>query len=234
MGSRMSSKTVHNPTVVFGRVDVLSDRIRGARRSLRTSTLHVARPPVYPNPMNNFQRPHTHRRFRSAAILLAVGLLISGCRHYEILRGSALGVQSIGIGTIDNLSPEPRLGVFLRDKLAEQVVLDGSLQLLSAENAASVVTATIKSIATHNIGETLIESPDEDRRKYRTIIFGVAVVIEFSVIAPDGKTVLVPKATVTGRSEYSELVDAEIVKLDALERAIYGACADIVDLINYR
>jgi hypothetical protein len=170
-----------------------------------------------------------------AAKLFLVGLMAlfaGGCGYHH---GSLMHPQlkTIAIGTVDNQTGDPRLAMYVRQRLPEALQKDGSLRLVSSRDEADCVVHTaIKKYKVKSIGEVEAESGEDRQRFNRTSIFGVSVAIDYQLEIPSRAEPLLPVKEVNGEAEYSELADASRVREDGLRQAIYQAAEQIVSGIT--
>jgi hypothetical protein len=159
--------------------------------------------------------------------LLAVAVMLNGCLGYR--RGTLVHpqLQRVAIGTVRNLTEEPRLAVYLRTRLPEALQRDGSLRVVSRRQADCLLQADITSYRLTSIGSVESTSEDDDQDVYRSTIYRVTVEIAFSVTVPGREAPLLPTQTVEGAAEFAELVDLDTVRKDGLRQAVYDASGKI-------
>jgi hypothetical protein len=140
--------------------------------------------------------------------------------------------HTIAIGNIENLTNESRLTTYFKNKLAEQLSLDGTFQIRPDLTADHVLDARILSYDVHGIGEVRIDSPDNDLRQYRSSAYEVTVQIEYILLTHAADAPPPIPQLVEGKALFSELVDIDIVRKDGLRRATYDACEKVVSAIT--
>ena len=164
------------------------------------------------------------------SVLLAT-LGLTACVGYK--HGSLMHpqVSSIAVGTIDNQTDEPRLALYARSRLPELFQRDGSLTVAAKGNADCIVHSTVTGYQLHTLGEVRTRS-DEDRQEFnRTTVFGITVNVEYEVLLPGRERPLIARQAVTGKAEFTELVDFDQVKESGLKQAMYDATNQIVSNI---
>ncbi len=153
-----------------------------------------------------------------------------GCRHYHLVSppNHPANQMGIAIGNIDNHTDETRLSTYFKNKMPEQLLLDGTFRLRQLSAADYVLDAKILSYNVQGIGEVRIDSPESDLRQYRSSAYEVIVHIEYTLLSRTADAPPPLSQPVDGKALFSELVDIDIVRKDGLRRATYDACEKIV------
>ncbi len=171
-------------------------------------------------------------QFTSLVMCALSGVFFCGCSHYQLKRESTLPISKIAVGKIENLSNEPKLSAYLRNKLPEFLMQDGTLKVVSSQIADAVIDTRILAYDVNGVGEVRIQSREEDQRNYRTAIYEIYVDLEYSVTVLGNAELVIPPGKIRGTAEYTELVDNDIVRQDGLKKATANACAKLVSAIT--
>ncbi|MDP7396798.1 MAG: LPS assembly lipoprotein LptE [Lentisphaeria bacterium] len=164
---------------------------------------------------------------RSNAVILIALTLLSGCAHYQVGSTGDPALNTIRIGRIHNATDEPRLNAWLRGEFAAGFMRDGSMNVVNDGTADCILNATITNYELHQIGQTETASNDRDQRLARTIIWAVDVRIEYTIERADGSA-YIAATTASGRAEFSEIIDLDVVRKDGLRQAVYDAAGQVV------
>lgn len=168
----------------------------------------------------------------AAPLAFAVSFL-AGCSAYHW--GSVMHpqVKTLAVGQFSNDTQESALTACLRQHIAEQVMTDGSLKVVSASEADMVVQGRIVQCLSKGISSSkrrLVS--DGDRDSYQITIFRAQVQIEFEAVIPGRTDPLIPKQQVTGYADYSRLPDLRVAQQEALRQATVDAAARVVNAIT--
>ena len=159
---------------------------------------------------------------KSLITLLLLSLLVSGC-GYRI--GSIMHpqVKSIAIAPIKNETMEPDASALLRQALAEQFVVDGSLKVKSLQEADCIVYAQIKEVAVDGVVRTSRDS----EMNFSMSEWRAKTKVEFTVIIPGRTKPLVSKRTVSGSANFQVLTDQSITR----QRGVQQSLRDVADKV---
>jgi hypothetical protein len=132
----------------------------------------------------------------AAAFLLAVSL--SGCAGYHIgnVKPHYLSaVNSIAVPTFTNRTYQPRLEVLITNTVIKQLQQDGTFRIASGDNADATLKAEIRSIA---------RNPARSVRGnvLATTEFNLAIIVHYTLVGKDGKTVLAGPADIAGTTSF--------------------------------
>ncbi len=186
-------------------------------------------------PMLTDPTKQDRRQLSCLAAAAVVCLCHVGCSHYRALDSGIPEGSRIAVGLVENNTDEPRLSSYVRSKIPELILLDGTLEIVDAESADYILAVTIISYNLNTIGEERIESAEADQRKYRSSIFEVSVDLAYTVtpLNTGDPTQTAIEATASGSADFSELVDIDIVRRDGLRRAVHHACSDMLATIAF-
>ncbi|OGV36956.1 MAG: hypothetical protein A2020_16355 [Lentisphaerae bacterium GWF2_45_14] len=162
---------------------------------------------------------------RTAFIMpLLIVSSLSGCGYHW---GSIAHpqIKSIAIAPVTNDTIEYNVSAEMRGMLAEQFNVDGSLRLVSLEEADCIIYCIIKKIETISIGE---DSTDVEMT-YRPAEWAIEIEGEFQVIIPGRATPLIPKRILKGYTTYQVTADNETGRRNGIKMA----CHDLAEKMVY-
>ena len=161
------------------------------------------------------------KTFKSFLILCALvtGALFSTSCGYHMGSMMHPQIQTIAIADIRNDSREPLLTAFMRQQLAEQIMVDGSLKLVSKEKADCILYCHIANVQSRTVRE---DSDDGKQETYRPSEINVTVNGEFTVLIPGRSEPLIPKRKISGNSNYQYESDPQITRISGLKQACYN------------
>ncbi len=145
--------------------------------------------------------------FAACAVLSACGYHMGSMMHPQI--------KTIAIAEIKNDTKEPLLTKTMRQQLAEQVQVDGSLKLVSQEKADCILYCRILKLDTLSVRE----DSDDGQENYRPSEFQVTVTGDFVVLIPGQSKPLIPKRQITASANYQYESDPQIVRVQGLKQA---------------
>ena len=150
--------------------------------------------------------------------LLSALIYLSGCGYHW---GSITHpqIKTIAIAPVTNDTMEYNVSAQMRGMLAEQFNVDGSLRLVSLEEADCIIYCIVKKVETVSIGE---DSTDNEMT-YRPAEWALEISAEFQVIIPGRAKPLIPLITLSGYSSYQVTADNETGR----RRGILMACRDL-------
>lgn len=167
----------------------------------------------------------------AAAAVLAL-LLQAGCTGYH--RGSLMHPQfhSLAVGTFKNDTEEAALTVQLRSKLADFLMNDGSVKVLSQQDADAVVQGRIVKFkwdrrAASRVSDQAKHNDNQQRDNYQTTTYAVELTVEYELLIPGMHRRVLEKREVLGRAEFTKLSDLDIARTEALKRAAADAAQQI-------
>ena len=171
----------------------------------------------------------TTMRARLVPMFLAAGLLV-GCQYRW---GSMMHpqIRSIAIGNVTNATREPQLEGRLKAKLADRIMVDGSLALTTVAKADSILVANIRSVTYETIASTKQRDENarqEDKDEYQSTLFRATVLVDVTVNLAGSETPLVATRTVRGIGDYNRLPDFQVARRAAYDLALRDAAAKAV------
>ena len=157
------------------------------------------------------------KTFKKISVLTAIiflALFATGCGYHM---GSMMHpqIKTIAIADIKNDTREPLLTEIMRGQLAEQVMVDGSLKLVSKEEADCILYCHIRSVKQINTRD----DSDDGQETYRPTEFSVTVAGSFVVKIPGRHEDLIPMRSIIGTSRYQYESDPQLAKFSGLKQA---------------
>lgn len=163
-------------------------------------------------------------------ISLLICLITNGCKGYKV--GSLMHpqIKTIAFKSFGNDTDEPRLSIFMMEKLREAFMKDGSLKIVSPEKADCILEGRIQSYRLQSIGSVRQNNKNgiknNNDNTFRTVIFRATVNFKFKLIAKSGKRI--KEASVSSYADFTELVDFDIEKRQGLRNAAYATSKKVV------
>mgnify|MGYP002642230095 CR=1 FL=1 len=181
------------------------------------------------------RRPVAVRRIGGA--LLAVALLAGtvGCRSYQMGDLMHPQIESIAVGSFQNDTDEARLGSLLQSKLAEQLMVDGSVNVAAATNADAILQGKIVSYAINQLASSRIrEKTNRDRESdaYQPAIWRATVTVEFELVRPGSTEALLTKSRTTGYADLSRFPDLNVSRQEGLKLAVNDAATRVTSAVT--
>ncbi len=124
-------------------------------------------------------------------------------------------IKTIAIAEIRNDTKEPLFTKIMRQQLAEQVQVDGSLKLVSQSEADCILYCQIQDIDTISIRE----DSDDGQENYRPSEFRVRITGSFQVLIPGQSKPLIPRRQISASADYQYESDPQIVRFQGLKQA---------------
>ncbi|MBT3289344.1 MAG: hypothetical protein HN904_09745 [Victivallales bacterium] len=162
------------------------------------------------------------------AVLIAG--LFTGCQYRW---GSLMHpqVKTIAIGDVQNGTREPQLATLLKAKLADKIMIDGSLKLVPVSTADAILTATIRTIDYQALAATKQRDEDarqDDKHEYQSSLYRATITLDITVKVPGKETPLVSDCTVKGVGDYNRLPDPQMARRAAYDLALRDAAVKAV------
>ena len=149
-------------------------------------------------------------------LMTAVVLLMTGGCGYRIGTMGHPQIKTIAVAIVKNDTTIYNLSAIMRNVLAEQFMLDGSLKVVSEKKADCILYARIVEATSSEVTE---RSSSTDR-SFETEEWQIRVTAEYSVIIPGQKTPLIPLRKVTGSANFQAPGDMD----SAMRRGAAQAC----------
>lgn len=165
---------------------------------------------------------------RNSFLLLIALLLFSGC-GYQVGYINHPQIKTVGIGKIKNLTDEPRLTTYLRAKLKERFMFDGSIKFVSSDDADIIINGEITDYKVNTTGSVSSDQREKGNGFFATIY---RTTINFKYDIKTKKQWDVQSGTASGYADYTELVDQLEEKRNSLKRAAYEVAKEVVTNIT--
>jgi hypothetical protein len=159
-------------------------------------------------------------------LLLIVACFLSGCSSYTI--GSLMHpqIKTIAIGKIKNVTDQPRLSLFMKEKLKERFMQDASVKVVRLDqNPDIILTGKVVKYRASFSGTVSQDEEDEENGLFARIS---SVTITFQYDVKTKKDWDVVSGTVSESSEFTEVIDQLEEKRNALRRAAYEVSKEVV------
>lgn len=156
----------------------------------------------------------TFKTFFTLAAFAFLALFTTGCGYHM---GSMMHpqIKTIAIADVRNDTREPLLTEIMRGQLAEQIMVDGSLKLVSKEEADCILYCHIRKVKQLNTRD----DSDDGQETYRPTEFSISVEGSFVVKIPGRHEDLIPMRHITGTSRYQYESDPQLAKFSGLKQA---------------
>lgn len=149
-------------------------------------------------------------------LMTAVVLLMTGGCGYRIGTMGHPQIKTIAVAIVKNDTTIYNLSAIMRNVLAEQFMLDGSLKVVSEKKADCILYARIVEATSSEV----TESSSSTDRSFEPEEWQIRVTAEYSVIIPGQKTPLIPLRKVTGSANFQAPGDMD----SAMRRGAAQAC----------
>ena len=161
--------------------------------------------------------------------LLIVSLVFASCSGYKIGSMGHPQIKRVSIGKIKNLSDEPRLALFMMEKLKEAIRQDGTYELVNHGHgrADAIIQGTLPSFSYQRRGA--IRSNDRNNN-YRADIYRATVTFNYEIVTPKG--LVIQTLTLKESSDFSESISMEQERSDGLRRACYNLSTKVVSQLS--
>jgi hypothetical protein len=171
----------------------------------------------------------TNMHLRLTFAVLLAGLL-SGCQYRW---GSLMHpqIKTMAVGRVENSTREPQLAGLLKNKLADKIMTDGSLQLAPLDTADAILNAKIRAIDFQSVAATKQRDEaarQEDKDEYQTTLYRATVTVDVTVLVPGKETPLVATRTVKGVGDFNKLPDLQVARRAAYDLALRDAAVKAI------
>ena len=151
--------------------------------------------------------------------------LLVGCSGYKVGRLMHPQIKTIAIGKIKNTTDQPRLALFMKEKLKERLMQDASLKVVPESEADIIITGKITRYETRARGRTH-QDEREDEDGFFATIFRTYISFKYEVKTRKGWDVA--EGHVTEGADFTEIIDQLEEKRNALKRAAYEVSKVVV------
>lgn len=154
----------------------------------------------------------------------AVLLMTGGC-GYRIGTMGHPQIKTIAIAAVKNDTTIYNLSAIMRNVLAEQFMLDGTLKVVSEKKADCILYARIVDANTSEV----TESSSSADRSFEPEEWQITVKTEYSVIIPGQKTPLIPLRNVSGSANFQAPGDMDAARRRGAAQACRKAAVEMVE-----
>ena len=163
---------------------------------------------------------------KSKIVLISLMLLfLNACSSYKIGNITHPQLKTVAIGKITNSTDEPRLAFYIKSKLKETFLLDSSLKLVPLDKADIIVSGNVDNYRIRSISSAGRFSR-ENENGFQASVFRARMTFSYEIKTRNHWEV--QKGRVTGSARYSEFLDQQQEKINALERASVEASKELV------
>jgi hypothetical protein len=157
---------------------------------------------------------------------LSAVIMVSGCIGYKVDGFMHPQIKTIALGKIRNTTDQPRLSTYMKEKLKERFMQDASVKLVRLDqNPDVILTGKVRDYKARFSGTVSQDREDEDNGLFARIS-NVQLIFEYEVKTKRDWDVV--SNTVTGTSEFTEVIDQLEEKRNALRRAAYQVSKTVV------
>ena len=159
------------------------------------------------------------------ASTLLIMILVS-CTGYQVGSIAHPHIQKVAIGKIKNETDEPRLAIFMMDKLKERIIQDGSFELVNKGDAGvdAILTGTLTHFDYQARG--LRRKSDNSDERYRADYYEMRLFFDYEINTPAGLVIQQEKQS--DYAHFGEAIDTAIERRDGLERASYNLSMKVI------
>lgn len=167
----------------------------------------------------------------SLALITFMTLVLTSC-SYKVGNISHPQIKTVAILPIQNTSDEPRAGFFMMQQLRERFMLDGSLKVTTADKADIIIRGDIKNYDLKVAGSVKqSETPANDRDEFFSAsIFRATLAFNYEIYTKDGW--FVQSGNPEAFADFTQLIDLEVEKRQAIKRASYEVAKKVVNNIT--
>lgn len=164
------------------------------------------------------------KRFFILSMFAAVLLMTNGC-GYRIGTMGHPQIKTIAIAAVKNDTTIYNLSAIMRNVLAEQFMLDGTLKVVSEKKADCILYARIVDSSLSEI----TESSSSSDRTFEPEEWRITVNAEYSVIIPGQNAPLIPLRKVSGSSDFQAPGDMDAARRRGAAQACRKAAVEMVE-----
>ncbi len=162
-------------------------------------------------------------------IILISIFFIAGCSNYKVGHLMHPQIKTVGFGKILNKTDQPRLSLYMIEKLKERFLQDASVKVVSADKADVILTGVVTETRISSRGRTH-QDDREDNEGFFATIFSADITFEYELKTRKGWDVL--KGKVSEGADFTELIDQLEEQRNALQRAAYEVSKKVVTEIT--
>ncbi len=165
------------------------------------------------------------KKYCLSALVCVTTLLSAGC-GYHVGTFSHPQLKSIGIPPVINETMSYNVSAEMRNLLAEQFMLDGSLKVKHAKKADCLIYVKVTGVSFAEVTE---RSFDEEDELFVADEWRATVNAEFSVILPGRKKPLISSRSVSGSANFQAPGDMDANRRRGIQQACREAARSIVE-----
>ena len=164
-------------------------------------------------------------RWVRLAVVAGLVLALGGCGVYSGSSGRVdEGIKRVAVQYLENLTPEPNLGVDLANDIISAIQLDNTLKVVDEGDADSIISGRVSRYSLREVATTQSLTVNEYQVQ-------IAVILTFSVRATGEK--IFDNKRFTGRGNYvlndPQGTSEETARDEAVEEIVRDILAQVVD-----
>ena len=166
---------------------------------------------------------------KNKLILCIAALLLSACSNYKIGNVIHPQIKTVAIGKIKNLTDEPRLAFYIKSKLKERFMLSSSVKLVPIDQADIIISGVVRDYQIRASSSASLDYREKEDGFFAAVFSSS---VNFSYDIKTRNQWDVQKGSVSGIARYTEFLDQQEEKRNALKRAAYDASKKLVSNIT--
>ena len=159
-------------------------------------------------------------------ILLLSILVLSGCSGYKIGHIMHPQIKTIALGKILNKTDQPRLALFMKEKLKERFMQDASVRVVRLDQNPDIILSGEVIEYALDFNGVVSQDNEEDENGFFARVSRAQLSFKYDV--KTRKHWDVKKGKVIESSEFTEIIDQLEEKRNALRRAAYEVAKKVV------
>ncbi len=144
-------------------------------------------------------------------------------------------IQSVAVGSVQNLSAQPGASARLRSALARELSAAGAIQLASRAQADGLLHATVASVSTEPVARTRRRDPEagEDSDDVlQPVLYRTTVSLRAQLEVPDSSAASLEFQLVEGEAEFDRSPDMPEAQNAAFEQALRNAARKLIGIMS--
>ena len=164
---------------------------------------------------------------RNKFILLLLGIvLLSGCSGYKIGHIMHPQIKTIALGKILNRTDQPRLALYMKEKLKERFMQDASVRVVRLDQNPDIILSG--EVYEYDLDFNGIVDQDNEEEENGFFARVSRAELSFKYDVKTRKKWNVNDGKVIESSEFTEIIDQFEEKRNALRRAAYEVAKKVV------
>lgn len=168
----------------------------------------------------------------SLSLLVLLSMAFTSC-SYKVGTLSHPQIKTVAILPIQNTSSEPRAGFFMMQQLRERFMRDGSLKVTTADKADIIIRGDIKNYdlsVAGSVKQSETTNFDDRDEFFSASIYRAKIAFNYEIYTKDGW--FVQAGNPESFADFTQLIDLEVEKRQAIKRASYEVAKKVVNNIT--